>query len=67
LLYNKDKYFFQLKNQLFQNNVCKEIGSALFTFLVGWHPSAVSWPPSDAIFAMPACQLNDIILYLHQE
>jgi hypothetical protein len=39
--------------------------SALFTYLVGWHTSAVSFPPSDVIFAQLACSLSDIIFSLH--
>ncbi len=35
--------------------------SALFTFLVGWHASAVSLPPGDVIFAQLVCPLDDII------
>jgi hypothetical protein len=35
--------------------------SALFTFLVGWHGSAVGLPPGDVIFAQLASPLNDII------
>jgi hypothetical protein len=41
--------------------------SALFTFWVGWHPSAVNLPPGDVIFAQLACPLNDIIFSLHWE
>ncbi len=33
--------------------------SALFTFLVRWHASAVSSPPGDVILAQLACPLND--------
>jgi hypothetical protein len=41
----------------------REIGSysVLFTFLVGWHASAVSLPPVGVIFARLACPLNDVI------
>ncbi len=51
------------------SNVCRKIGSYsdLFTFLVRWQASAVSWPPSDIIFAQLACPLNDIIFLFHQE
>ncbi len=35
--------------------------SALFTNLVGWHASAVSFPLSDVIFAHLACPLSDIM------
>ena len=35
--------------------------STLFTLLVGWHTSAVSFPPGDIILAQLACPLNDII------
>jgi hypothetical protein len=39
--------------------------SALFTYLVGWHASAVSWPSSDIILAQLACPLNDVMFCLH--
>ncbi len=39
--------------------------SALFTYLVGWHTGAVSFPPSDVILAQLAWPLSDIIFYLH--
>jgi hypothetical protein len=39
--------------------------SALFTNLVGWHASAVSFPLSDATWAQLACLLSDVILGLH--
>jgi hypothetical protein len=35
--------------------------SALFTFVVGWHASAVSLPSGDVIVAQLASPLNDII------
>jgi hypothetical protein len=35
--------------------------SALFTYLVGWHVSAVSLPSSDVILAQLACPLSDIM------
>jgi hypothetical protein len=38
--------------------------SGLFTFLVGWHASAVCLPPSDVTLAQLACPLNDVILCL---
>jgi hypothetical protein len=38
----------------------------MFTYLVGWHASAVSLPPADVIFAQLNCPLNDIIFFLHQ-
>jgi hypothetical protein len=41
--------------------------SGLFSYLVGWHASAVTLPPTDVIFALLACHLNDIIFCLHQE
>jgi hypothetical protein len=41
--------------------------SALFTFLVGWHTSAVSLALSDVILAELACPSNDVIFCLHQE
>jgi hypothetical protein len=41
--------------------------SALFTFLVGWHASALSLPTGDVIFARPPCSLNDVIFCSHQE
>jgi hypothetical protein len=40
---------------------------ALFTYLVGWHASAVSLPPGDVILVWLACPLNEIIFCLHQE
>jgi hypothetical protein len=39
--------------------------SALFTNLVGWHASAVSFPLSDVIMAQLACLLSDIMFCLH--
>jgi len=33
--------------------------SASFTFLVGWHTSALSFPPGDIIFAQQECPLNN--------
>jgi hypothetical protein len=39
--------------------------SALFTYIVGRHASAVSLPPSDIILAKLACPLSDITFYLH--
>jgi hypothetical protein len=39
--------------------------SALFTNLVGWHASAVSFPLSDVILAQLACPLSDIMFCLH--
>jgi hypothetical protein len=39
--------------------------TALFTFLVGWHASAVSLPPSDVILAQLAYPLSDVMLCLH--
>jgi hypothetical protein len=41
--------------------------SALFTFLVGWHASAVCLPPGFVILAQLACPMNDVNLCLHQE
>ncbi len=35
--------------------------SALFTNLVGWHASVVSFPMSDVILAQLACPLSDIM------
>jgi hypothetical protein len=35
--------------------------SALFTFLVGWHASAVTLPQGDIILAQLACPLNNVI------
>jgi hypothetical protein len=43
----------------------KVLYSALFTNLVGWHASAVSFPQSDVILAQLACSLSDIMFYLH--
>jgi hypothetical protein len=39
--------------------------SALFTYLVGWHAGAVSFPPNDVILAQLAAPLSDIMIYLH--
>jgi len=39
--------------------------SALFTNLVGWHASAVSFPLSDIILAQLACPLSAVIFCLH--
>ncbi len=39
--------------------------SALFTNLVGWHASTVSFPLSDVILAQLACPLSDIMFCLH--
>ncbi len=39
--------------------------SALFTFLVGWHTSAVSVPPNDVTLAKLACPLSDVMFCLH--
>ncbi len=39
--------------------------SALFTNLVGWHASAVTFPLSDIILAQLACPLSDIMFCLH--
>ena len=39
--------------------------SALFTKLVGWHASAVSFPLSDVILAQLACPLSYIMFSLH--
>ncbi len=41
--------------------------SALFTNLVRWHDSSVSFPLSDIIFAQLACPLSDIMFCLHSE
>jgi hypothetical protein len=38
--------------------------SALLTFLVGWHPIAVSLPPGDEILAQLPSPLNDIIFFV---
>jgi hypothetical protein len=35
--------------------------SAMFTYLVSWHASAVSFPPIDVILAQLACPLSDIM------
>ena len=45
--------------------VCLSL-SALFTFLVGWHTSAVSLPP-DGHFDLASSDLNDVIFSLHLE
>jgi hypothetical protein len=39
--------------------------SALFTYLVGWHASALSFPLSDVILTQLACPLIDIMFCLH--
>jgi hypothetical protein len=39
--------------------------SALFTNLVGWHASAVSFTLSDVILAQLACPLSDVMFCLH--
>ncbi len=39
--------------------------SALFTNLVGCHPGAISFLPSDVILAQLACPLSDIMFWLH--
>ncbi len=39
--------------------------SALFTNLVGWHVSAVSFPLSDIILAQLVCPLSDVLFCLH--
>jgi hypothetical protein len=39
--------------------------SALFTKLVGWHASAVSFPLSDVILAHLACSLSGVMFCLH--
>ncbi len=41
--------------------------SALFTFIFGWHVSAVSLPSGDIILAQLAYPMNDVIFCLHQE
>jgi hypothetical protein len=38
-----------------------------FTFLVGWHASAVSLHPVDAVLAQLACPLNDVNFCLRLE
>jgi hypothetical protein len=39
--------------------------SALFTNLVRWHASAISFPLSDVILAQLACPLSDIMFCSH--
>ncbi len=39
--------------------------SALFTNLVGWHASIVSFPLSDVILVQLACPLSDVTFCLH--
>ncbi len=39
--------------------------SALFTNLVGWHASTVSFPLSEIILAQLACPLSDVMFSLH--
>ncbi len=46
-------------------DVRKVCYSALFTNLVRWHASAVSFPLSDVIMAQLACLLSDIMFCLH--
>ncbi len=41
--------------------------SALFTNLVGWHASKISFPLSDDILAQLACPLSDVMFCLHSE
>ncbi len=41
--------------------------SALFTNLVGWNASAVSFSPSDVILAQLSCPLSDIMFCLLEE
>ncbi len=43
----------------------KDCYSALFTYLVGWHASAVSFPLSDVILAQLACPLSDVMFCIH--
>jgi hypothetical protein len=38
--------------------------SALFTYLLRWHASAASLPPSDIISQL-ACPLSDVMLCFH--
>jgi hypothetical protein len=38
---------------------------AWFTYLVGWHASAVSVPPNDVTLAKLACLLSDVMFCLH--
>jgi hypothetical protein len=41
--------------------------SALFTNLVGWHASAISFPLSDVILAKLACTPSDVIVVYIKE
>jgi hypothetical protein len=41
--------------------------SALFTNLVRWHASAISFPLSDIILAQLACPLSDVMFCLYSE
>ncbi len=50
------------KSMFVERQVCY---SALFTYLVGWHASAVSLPPSDDILVQLAFPLSDIIFCLY--
>ncbi len=42
----------------------KDHYSAMFSYIVGWHASAVSLPPSDVILAQLACLLSDVMFCL---
>jgi hypothetical protein len=46
-----------------ERKVC--YSAALFTNLVRWHASAVSFPLSDVILAQLVCPLSDIMFWLH--
>jgi hypothetical protein len=39
--------------------------SVLFTYLVGRHAGAVSFPPSDIILAQLICPLSDVMFCLY--
>jgi hypothetical protein len=39
--------------------------SALFTYLVGWHAGAVSFPLGEISLAQLACPLSDVMFCLH--
>jgi hypothetical protein len=58
-------YLIKLGNQATMIVERKVHYSALFTNLVGWHTSAVSFPLSDVILAQLAYPLSDVMLYLH--
>jgi hypothetical protein len=61
----KKKICVNFSNAMFVER--KACYSALFTNLVRWHASAVSFPLSDDILAQLACPLSDIMFFYIQE